>query len=401
MHRRAVGVLTTLLLTSLALLTAPAADGATGAAPSAGAQRREATVTIHGEGYGHGKGLSQYGAQGRAKAGQTTAQILGFYYPGTTLASAGGALRVLLTGDTTSDVVVSPTKGLTATGLGAHRTWTLPTRREGKAVTRWRITPSSTGASAISYRTRSWHVWHTVAGDAQFAAGGRPVSLVTPAGTRAYRGTLRSASATSSGRVRDTVNVLPLDAYLRGVVPREVPALWEPAAVRAQAVAARTYAAYEREHDGHGYYDLCDTSHCQVYGGYAAEDPHSDAAVAATAQQVLTSGGDLAFAQFSASDGGYTVDGGYPYLAAAPDPFDHYAAWSVTLTSAQVMRSWPDLGDLVSVSVDETDGNGAGDVPDGRVLSLTVTGTNGSVSGVPGSSFASYTGLRSTLFRVG
>ena len=84
-----------------------------------------------------------------------------------------------------------------------------------------------------------------------------------------------------------------LDGYLRGVLPREVVAsTWPPATLQAQAVAARTYAAYERAHVPAGrHYDLCDTASCQVYGGASAEYPGTDAAVAATAGQVLTSGG--------------------------------------------------------------------------------------------------------------
>ena len=144
--------------------------------------------------------------------------------------------------------------------------------RTATPVKRWRVTPASGHRSTVSYRTAAWHPWRTVAGDAQVAAGGAPIRLSTPAGSVQYRGTLRSVSVPHTARARDTVNILPLDSYLRGVVPREVPALWPAAAVRAQAVAARTYAAYERAHRS-GRFDLYDTTKSQVYGGYTAEHP--------------------------------------------------------------------------------------------------------------------------------
>ena len=131
----------------------------------------------------------------------------------------------------------------------------------------------------MSFKTRRWHDWRVVAGDAQFSAGGRPIRLRTPAGAVQYRGVLRSASPAGSTTRRDTVNVLPLDSYLQGVVPQEVPALWHPHAVRAQTIAARTYAAYERAHPIARHYQICDTGHCQVYGGYSVEHPAANDAV--------------------------------------------------------------------------------------------------------------------------
>ena len=115
-----------------------------------------------------------------------------------------------------------------------------------------------------------------MSGDAQFSAGGRPITLVTPGGRVAYRGILRSATPSDlePGAVdRDTVNVVPLDDYVRGVVPQEVPAQWPTQTVRSQAVAARTYAAHEAAAPADRHYQLCDTAHCQVYGGFSAEQP--------------------------------------------------------------------------------------------------------------------------------
>ena len=138
----------------------------------------------------------------------------------------------------------------------------------------------------MSYKTGRWHEWRVVGGDAELSAGGKPIKLLTPAGAVRYRGVLRSASPRGSATQRDTVDILPLESYLKGVVPREVPALWHRHAVRAQTIAARTYAAYERAHAAAGHYQICDTAHCQVYGGYSAEYPTSNDAVDATAHEI-------------------------------------------------------------------------------------------------------------------
>ncbi|HEU4811985.1 MAG TPA: SpoIID/LytB domain-containing protein [Nocardioides sp.] len=363
-----------------------------------------ATITIDGKGFGHGHGLSQWGAQGAAKNHDLTyTEIVDFYYPGTGDGSVGGQVKVLITRDTTRDVVVGARTGLTVRSLGARRTWTLPARLDRKKIGKWRLTPTSGHRSTIAYRTGAWHTWRVVAGDAQFGAGGRPVELFTPAGSVEYRGTLRSASTT--GLDRDTVNILSLDSYLRGVVPSEVIAsVWEPDAIRAQAVAARTYAAYERAHaPASRHYQLCDTAHCQVYGGYTAEYPTSDAAVAATAGEIVTVDGAPIFAQFSASNGGYSVAGQFAYLPAKSDPYDHYDpdhdetdGWRTTVTENEVADAY-NLTNLAAISIDTRDGKGEWG---GRVEMITLTSSTNKSFEVTGESFRLKLGLKSTLFAI-
>jgi stage II sporulation protein D len=374
------------ILTTAATLVAAAAT----AAPVQATERREpATVTISTLGNGHGKGLSQYGARNRAEDGQTYPQIVEHYYPNTSWGTAGGSVRVLLTAAPRGSVVVAARPRLTARSLGTGTSWTLPSKRDGKTVTRWRIRRDGS-SSRIAYRTRSWHDWKRARGDAEFVAGGRPITLI---GAGQYRGALRHTSA-------GTVNVVGLESYLRGVVAEEIPASWSPAAVRAQAVAARTYAAFERGNVSSGRpYDLCDTANCQVYAGVAGEVPGSDAAVAATSGRIATYEGAPVFAQFSASNGGYSVDGGYPYLVAETDPYDHgYPGdpHSTSFTGDQITRHWTGLGDLVSVEVLERDGNGPFG---GRVLTVQINGTERSQV-TSGSALRTYLGLRTTLFAV-
>ena len=393
-RRGAVLVLVTAVLAGLSSVTPAGAAGPAETVPVPD----PATITIDGHGYGHGHGLSQYGAEGAARQGLSYRKIVKFYYPGTSWGTAGGTVKVLITGDSTNDLVVGPRSKLTVRSLGSGRTWTLPVRRDGRTVKRWRVTPAAGHRSTVAYRTGSWHTWRVVTGDAQFAAGGQPIRLYTPAGGVQYRGILRSASATSTGTVRDTVNILPLDSYLRGVVPSEIPALWHRHAVRSQAIAARTYAAYERaDAPRQRHYQICDTARCQVYGGYSAEHPASNEAVVATAGEILTSAGQPAFTQFSASSGGWTSAGSFPYLPAREDPYDGWSGnpvhtWATTTSDTTIERAWPAIGNLMAITVNSRDGNGEWG---GRILGLTLTGSNGSVT-MTGDDFRSRLGLRST-----
>jgi stage II sporulation protein D len=378
-----------------AALTFPSDAAASGAAPGAGSWPvpSNAWVTITGHGYGHGHGMSQYGAAGAARQGRTFRQIADFYYPGTTWGKIGGRVTVRISADTTDDLVVLARPGLTGRdGAGA------PVALPRNGATRWRVAVTTTGRNQVSFLRGTWHRWSELAGEGTFAAAGQPVTLVTPSGNRAYRGRLGAVAPTLGSRARDTVNTLPLESYLRGVVPLEMPALWSAEAVRAQAVAARTYAAYERDHSpASRHYQLCDTTSCQVYGGYAAEHPASDDAVAATRRLGLLSGGRPAFTQFASSSGGWTSAGSVPYLAAVQDPYDGWSGnpfhdWSLRVTDTAIERTWPRIGNLTRLAVTARDGNGEWG---GRVRSVTVTGDEGVVV-VTGDGFRSGLGLRST-----
>ncbi|MFN8193529.1 MAG: SpoIID/LytB domain-containing protein [Nocardioidaceae bacterium] len=369
------------------------------ASPAAGADGwsvpADAKVVVKGHGYGHGHGMSQYGAEGAARAGLSWRRIAEFYYPGTTWGSATGKISVLLSADTSDDVVVLPTDNLRVHDLVSDTSTVLPT---DVAAKRWRMVGKG-ASTVVSYLSSgSWHSWRTLPGDGEFYAMGQPISVVMPGATSAYRGRIRAASPTAGSSARDTVNVLTLENYLRGVVPREMPALWSPDAVRAQAVAARTYADYGRNHPQAGHYQICDTTSCQVYGGTAAEHPASDAAIAATAHQVLLVDGSAAFTQFSSSSGGWTAAGSVPYLSAHADPYDDWSgnpvhSWSVTFTDNAVEARYPAIGNLTRLRVDARDGNGDWG---GRVSSVTLIGSKARVT-VSGDSFRSTMGLRSTL----
>jgi SpoIID/LytB domain protein len=356
-------------------------------------------LTVQGRGFGHGHGMSQYGADGAARSGLDYRRIMDFYYPGTSWGTARGNLRVLVSSDTTRDLVVSPATGLTVRDLGSGTTYPLPVI---SGVTRWRLNVSGT-STVVGYYTGSWHRYRpaglsTLAGDGQFRAD-VPLTLWTPYGSRVYRGALRSASPSAGSTDRNTVNVVSLDDYVRGVVPAEMPASWSAEAVKSQAVAARTYATWSRDLNPSRYYQICDTTACQVYRGTTAEDRRGDAAVAATAHQILTYQGEPAFTQFASSSGGWTTAGSRPYLVAKADPYDGVTkssshAWSLRLGAARIEAAYPRIGALQQLRVTRRDGHG---VWGGRVLSIVLEGKRGDVT-VSGDRFRAVFGLRSSWF---
>lgn len=356
------------------------------------------TFTLTGHGYGHGHGMSQYGAQGAALQGKTWQDIVGFYYPGTVVATNKRLVKVLISGDTTRDVVVSPRGGLRLRDTGTRENMLLP----DNGATRWRLNVALGGRTvAAFYRSGRWRRWRVLEGDGWLSAAGQPIRLHYGGTSREYRGHLVASRPRAGSTDRDTVNILWLDDYLKGVVPREMPASWKPHAVRAQAVAARTYASYELQHPRARHYQLCDTSACQVYGGYSSEDPRSNDAVVKTAGRILTFDDGPAFTQFSSSSGGWTSANQFSYLPAQEDPYDGWTGnknhtWTRTVDVARVERLWPGVGDLREIRVTSRDGNGQWR---GRVAWLTLHGSKGNVV-VSGNTFRSRLGLKSTWWAV-
>ncbi len=368
------------------------------------------TLQLTGRGYGHGHGMSQYGAEGAAKQGITFDRILAFYYPGTRPVMTDASIRVLISADTSSDVVVQAEPGLTLTPVGttsavtsAAAIPTAPTDLTSLQPTavKWRLRPLTRhGVSTTQldwYDGSKWHGQSFGVGDFEFSAGEQAIRLYEPGKSVQYRGALRSATPKPGSKVRDTVNVLPLDEYVQGVVPSEMPALWQIEALKAQAVAARTYAAFEMAESTDRYYDICDTSSCQVYRGYDNEHQQSNVAVTATAGEILVdSKGQPAFTQFSASDGGYETAGSRPYLVSQADPYDIYPTWTGTLSAKKIHSAWPQIGTLQQLQVLARDGDGDFG---GRVTTLLLVGSKGSIT-VSGTTFESKLGLRSTLFSL-
>ncbi len=285
-------------------------------------------IVVEGTGFGHGRGLSQWGAYGWAVDENKSWQwILGHYYFGTTIGSAAisrARVRLLAYDGLATVGLISHGPGVRWKGFSRKSMYA----REVSA-NRFEIYGST---SVNCPGSGSWSRLGTVSGPVTFTTTNGETSSVS--GSLAlgvcdaqgkvthYRGKIEVRSESRGNRV---VNDVKLEDYVRGVVPQEVHSFWASHgggrganAVRAQAVAARSFAVSQHNYS---YAHLCDTAWCQVYGGAARrtsagasvtllEKSGSDAAVAATAGKVLRwPDGGFVEAWFSASNGPRTAGG--------------------------------------------------------------------------------------------
>ena len=280
------------------LLTLPA---------SAGAATR---WVVKGAGWGHGIGMSQYGAYGMAQKGSDYREILGHYYTDTEVGRAATQrVRILLQSDQRYVRFVGATS---ASGKRLNRRSTYVARASGtRVVLRTRKGKRvGTFRSPLVVRSRS------------FRLGGRAINGVS-SGT--YHGNLELRPA--GGRLM-AVNAVSLDKYVQGVVPGEMPSSWHPEALKAQAVAARSYALATDK--GQPYFDHYPDTRSQVYRGVTGEATSTNTAVRATAGEVVKYDGETAITYFFSTSGGETENvenvfyGGnpLPYLRGVKDPTD-------------------------------------------------------------------------------
>lgn len=223
---------------------------------------------------------------------------------------------------------------------------------------------------------------------------------------RRYRGALELRH--KSGGLT-AVNIVPVDGYLRSVVPEEMPVDWPAEAIKAQSVAARSFALASRGRHASEGYDLCTTTHCQLYTGTTAEKSASNAAIKATRGEVLTYGGKPIEALFHTDSGGMTensedVWGSHvPYLRAAKDTPAKTMPWTKAISRADLERKLAakghDIGKARSLVLSPLAiGRSAKDrTASGRVKTMTVKGTKGTAT-LSGTTWRSLLGLKSTLF---
>ncbi|HVY11209.1 MAG TPA: SpoIID/LytB domain-containing protein [Mycobacteriales bacterium] len=382
------------------------------------------SFTISGHGYGHGHGLSQWGAYGAAKVADLSSnQILHFYYPHTTLATkpVTQTVRVLLTATAAPSkkyVEFNPAPGLAVTPAPSTPSTPSEKRRRaadegstvlpetadgGATIDHWRLRKQ---AGTIALQGHWSGAWHTQTADVGSSATVSDtdalIAVVEPNGAKKktirYRGQI--VAQLVSGSMQAVDNVL-VESYLRSVVPSEMSSSWPAAALQAQAVAARTYTWRAIGSPKAPWYDLVGDTRDQAYGGFGAETKKTDNAVHSTAGEIAVDGGGAPiFAQYSASDGGWTVSGGQAYLPAKRDPYDGKVpnnghSWSTSITTAAIEAAYPSIGDLQQLVITGRDGHGAWG---GRVTTMSIVGSKGTAS-PSGAAFQSAFGLRSTWFR--
>ncbi|MEO5965432.1 MAG: SpoIID/LytB domain-containing protein [Candidatus Limnocylindrales bacterium] len=350
-------------------------------------------------------GLNQYGARGRALAGQTASQILAAYFKGTTSATVSSATLVRV-------LVLAGFNAVSSAPLVIHgrlTDWTIDgvaTTFPKDAVAKlWRTTTSVDGVSTTAWRLRVYGTdgtrllyGGTVSGSTTFRGTTTSTRLQLdskPSSYDTYRGTLRVILGASSATV---VNALALDTYLRGVVPVEMPSSWPTEALRAQAVAARSYA-YRRLHAGSGSFDVYDDTRSQVYRGVEAERSTTNTLLAASPGKILKYGTSVVNAFFFSTGGGSTENNEYvfvsstgsvgtpmSYLRGIPDrrpdgtAYDTaapYYAWSTSsLTRAQLSATFKadartNVGDLTKLDLTRRGVSG-------RLYRVTLYGSAGS-----------------------
>lgn len=199
------------------------------------------------------------------------------------------------------------------------------------------------------------------------------------------------------------INYVPLEEYVKGVLPYEVDPNWPAEALKAQAVCARSFALGTRKHTSEGF-DLCNTTNCQVYLGTNKATAASDAAVEATAGEYLTYAGEPVVGYFFSSDGGATEDaanvwgGDYAYLKGKVDPYEEKVdEWSVTLTAEEIRAKLLDGGyQIGTVSNVQVTRRTATD----NVNEVTVTDTEGKQVTIRQSAVRTVFGLKSIRYTI-
>ena len=348
--RRAAAAATVLVVLAAALWSLPLSGP--GAAQSAGFSTPtlapDDDLTFSGAGWGHGVGISHQSLPARIAAGQTAGQILSFYYPGTVLTGGWDLndLRVYLAAASRSrfrprgpfELVLD---GTAVYSSSATELFSVVRESDGWAV------ETSGGASLCGGQVCRGDVLQIRTADG--------VAVESSATGHSYsHGRITLTKLSGNTWYRIVLTNLELEHYLRGVA--EVPPDWPVEALRAQAVASRTYALHVARENRNSDtwtapFDLYDDTQSQVYSGNTREQSARNGpwlqAVADTAGQVLTYGGAPVLALFTTSGGGYTENSGYafneqlPYLVAVEDPYtsgDPYTPWTRTYSVGALSR---------------------------------------------------------------
>ncbi len=388
----------------------------------ASASGDEAVLEIEGGGWGHGRGLGQYGAEGYARdQGWSSDQILDHFYgntsqgpPPSNLSLDPNRVRVdlqFMHGRATTVSLASGIIGVfdaTGSSIADVATGAVRVRHTGSGFA---ISTSMSCAGPWSdpqvVTTPAVALRSLPGGSPPGSFGGEPGTLMRVCGTSQstwYGGELRTVV---SGGAQRTVNVVSIEEYLRGVVPNEMPASWSSAALEAQSVAARSYAL-AGDTRWQPWADTCDTIWCQVYDGRfttrgsssvrGSTHERTDAAIAATAGMVrLYDSGSVARTEFSSSTGGHTAGGDFPAVVDDGDDvsINPNHRWSASLTSSSLEGRYG-LGPLTGAGV--TARNGAGPWG-GRVVELRLDFESGSRT-ISGDDARRSFGLKSDLFNV-
>jgi SpoIID/LytB domain protein len=347
------------------------------AAPAAVAKPKS-TFTIRGAGFGHGVGMSQYGAMGYAEHGWNATAILAHYYSGTALGTTDPAQRVRVLLASGSRARISGARQAGARKLDPALTYTVKRH----------------GASQVDLFKPTGKLVATFLAPLQVAGAS---GVTTLSGHGSYRGVLEFRPGTFSGL--SVINSVTLDDYVQGVVPVESPSTWPLEALKAQAVAARTYAITTSR--GADFDQYADTR-SQVYGGASVETAATNQAVDETRGQVVTYQGAPVTTYFFSTSGGRTEDvensfagaSPEPWLKSVEDPYDNVSPRHRWKPSTMTLpRAGRRLGSLVPGSFKGIRVLKRGVSP--RIMSAQVIGSRGTTT-VSGATLRAKLGLYDT-----
>jgi stage II sporulation protein D len=345
-----------------------------------GPRAGEPVFVVNGRGWGHGVGMGQWGANGFARKGWSYDRILAHYYRGTSIGQAPIAkIRVLL-----------------AAGKGTLSVGSQAPFRVRDASGKVRPLPGGKLVLGPGLKVKPKGGKRKIALKAPltFLPGAEPLWL-----GRRYRGSIR---VDLQQRKLRAINVVGLEQYLYGVVPSEVPDDWPAEVLKAQAVAARSYALATRKTDGD--FDVYPDVRSQVYRGVDEEVDTTTAAVDETAGEIVSYDGEVALTYFFSTSGGKTANvadvwpgsKAIPYLVSVDDPYDslspHHLWGPLVFPVSRLQRAIKAPGRLTDV---RTSVNSSA-----RVKTVVGVGTLGQVT-LRGSDIRRVLGLRSTWFRVG
>ena len=356
------------------------------------------TFTLTGHGWGHGIGMSQYGALGYAEHGWGYVQIMDHYFTGTHVAPLRHSVteRVLLSSGSAIHFGASSRMVLRDSG----------STRMTLAAGSYRLQPGGTHGHVQLVARSTGGVTKGLVAPVTISPGSQALRLDDSAGIGFagdhWHGSFRIVE---SGSSLLCVNVVGMDKYLRGVVPSEMPASWPLPALKAQAVAARSYAVATQ--DPGGSFDAYADTRSQVYGPIEHEASASTAAVTDTAHRVVWYRGTVATTFFSSSSGGRTsseqaawdTSSGEPYLVPVNDRYDSADGANPNHTWPVTTYSGGGLARALGFSGSVTGLSTRVDAASHRVLRLGVTTTGGSAT-LDGVQVQSRLGLRSVWFRL-
>lgn len=328
------------------------------------------SYVISGRGYGHGIGLSQWGARGMALQGSSYQDILAHYYQGSTVQSNTPERPIRVA------VALSQSAAKVTPGA-AYRLIDLVSNEilaEGEANDEWNFSTDGTKIKAELNNK------DTAFSSTQFLL--ESDSHLTLNGQKKYHESF--IIRTNNRQTLDIINQLDLENYLLGVISKEIPASFPEEAIKAQAVASRSYARHRMKQNAAKSFDVYPSEISQVYAGINGETAAGTAAVNATKYQVAAYNGEIIEALFFSNSGGHTESNEnvwnsapIPYLRGVPDEYSGYQAdpvssrygiwWSKAYTPEQLSQVLK-VGNVLDIQVSES-------YPSGRPAKIKVIGS--------------------------